>query len=240
MPVGLGVFLVLAVIFFSTLIRSTLGFGNALLAMPLLTLLIGVREASPLVALLGLVISLLMLLRGWEAVRWQEILVLLAASVPGILLGLLLLTSVPERFVKWILGLVLVGFGLYSTIGIKLPTIADGWLAVPFGLLAGVLGGAYNTNGPPIIIYGVFRGWDKDQFRASLQGFFLISNLLIAAGHGVSGLWTGQVLFLFLAGILPVGAAVFLGEHIASGIPQGKFDQLIYTFLIIMGLAMFL
>ncbi|MFL7812726.1 MAG: sulfite exporter TauE/SafE family protein, partial [Anaerolineales bacterium] len=83
MPVGLGVFLVLAVIFFSTLIRSTLGFGNALLAMPLLTLLIGVREASPLVALLGLVISLLMLLRGWEAVRWQEILVLLAASVPG-------------------------------------------------------------------------------------------------------------------------------------------------------------
>jgi hypothetical protein len=240
MPVSLGVFLVLAVIFFSTLIRSTLGFGNALLAMPLLTLLIGVREASPLVALLGLVISLLMLLRGWEAVRWQEILVLLAASVPGILLGLVLLTAAPERIVQWILGLVLAGFGLYGILGTKLPEIDREWLGVPCGFLAGVLGGAYNANGPPIIIYGVFRRWDKDQFRASLQGFFLVSNLLIVIGHGISDLWTGRVLILFLAAVLPAAAAVYLGESIAARIPQDRFDRLIYGFLILMGLVMFL
>jgi uncharacterized membrane protein YfcA len=237
---GMAVFLVLAVVFVSTLVRSTLGFGNALLAMPLLTLLIGVRQASPLVALLGLVVSLLMLLKGWKSVRWREIVVLLLASLPGILLGLVLLTAAPERIVRWILGLVLVGFGLYSILGIRLPTIEAGWLAVPFGLLAGVLGGAYNTNGPPIIIYGVFRGWDKDQFRASLQGFFLISHLLIAAGHGASGLWTDQVLFLFLAAVIPAAAAVYFGERIASGIPQDKFDQLVYAFLVVMGLVMFL
>lgn len=236
---GLVIFLVLAVIFFSTLVRSTLGFGNALLAMPLLTLLIGVRESSPLVALLGLVISLLMLLRGWEAVRWQEILVLLVASLPGILLGLVLLTSAPERIVKWILGLVLAGFGLYNILGTRLPQIDRDWLRVPCGFLAGVLGSAYNSNGPPIIVYGVLRGWDKDQFRASLQGFFLVSNLLIVAGHGIYGLWTERVLLLFLATVLPAAAAVFLGERIAARIPQDRFDRLINIFLILLGLAMF-
>lgn len=234
------VFLILVVIFLTTLIRSTLGFGNALLAMPLLTLLIGVRQASPIVALLGLVISLLMLMQGWQSVPWREILSLLLASLPGIVLGLLLLTAVPERFVKWILGGVLVGFSLYSLLGIQLPVIQSGWLAVPFGFLAGVLGGAYNTNGPPIIIYGVFRGWEKDQFRVSLQGFFLISNLLIVAGHGLAGLWTGPVLMIFLEGILPAAAAVYLGERISSKIPQEKFNLLVYGFLILMGLVMFL
>lgn len=234
------VFSILVVIFLTTLIRSTLGFGNALLAMPLLTLLIGVRQASPIVALLGLVISLLMLMQGWQSVPWREILSLLLASLPGIVLGLLLLTAVPERFVKWILGGVLVGFSLYSLLGIQLPVIQSGWLAVPFGFLAGVLGGAYNTNGPPIIIYGVFRGWEKDQFRVSLQGFFLISNLLIVAGHGLAGLWTGPVLMIFLEGILPAAAAVYLGERISSKIPQEKFNLLVYGFLILMGLVMFL
>lgn len=237
---GLEVGLVLAVVFCSTLIRSTLGFGNALLAMPLLTLLIGVKSASPLVALLGLAISVLMLLRGWQAVRWREILVLLLASLPGILLGLVLLAAAPERIVKWILGLFLAGFGLYSLLEVRLPKIDSGWMGVPCGLLAGVLGGAYNTNGPPIIIYGVLRGWDRDQFRASLQGFFLISNLLIAAGHGASGLWTHQVLMLFLAGAIPAAAAVCLGERIAANLPQDRFDQLLFVFLILMGLAMFL
>jgi uncharacterized protein len=240
MSAGLLAFLVMGVVFSSTLIRSTLGFGNALLAMPLLTLLIGVREASPLVALLGLVISILMLLKGWAKVHWKEIRTLLLASLPGILLGLLLLTSIPEKTVKWILGLVLIGFGLYRLLGVRLPNYDEPWLAVPFGFLAGLLGGAYNTNGPPIIIYGVFRGWDKDPFRASLQGFFLISNLLIAGGHGLSGLWTGRVLIFFLEGILPAVAAVYLGERIAARLPQGKFDRVVSGFLVLMGLSLFL
>lgn len=232
--------LVLAVIFFSTLIRSTFGFGNALIAMPLLVLLIGVRAASPLVALAGSVISILMLVQGWRALQWKDTLVLLAASLPGIPLGLLLLTSVPESAVKFILGLILIGFGLYNLSGIQLPSLSSPWLAFPSGLLAGVLGGAYNTNGPPVIIYAVFRGWDKDQFRASLQGFFLISNLLIIAGHGLSGLWTGEIALYFLGSIPLVGLAVYLGGRIATGVSQELFNKIVYYFLILTGILMFL
>lgn len=238
---SLSVFLLaLAVIFISTLIRSTIGFGNALIAMPLLVILIGVKAASPLVALTGSVISIFMLIQGWRALQWKETLILLAASLPGIPLGLFLLTSAPESIVESILGLLLIGFGLYNLLEIQLPSLSSHWLAAPFGLLAGILGGAYNTNGPPIVIYAVLRGWNKDQFRASLQGFFLISNLLIIAGHGVAGLWTQEITYQFLGSIPLVGLAVYLGDRFSARFSQDIFNKVVYYFLILTGGLMFL
>ena len=231
--------LVLTVIFVSALIRATFGFGNALMAMPLLVLLIGVKGASPLVALSGLVISSLMLSLNWRDLQWKETLLLLAASLPGIPLGMALLTSVPESLVRGILGLVLIGFGLFNLMGVQLPELSSRWLSIPFGFLAGILGGAYNTNGPPIIIYAFLRGWTKDQFRASLQGFFLISGLLISVGHGLSGLWTREIFIQFLGSIPLVAAAIFLGGKIASRFSQEIFNKVVYYFLILMGGLLF-
>ena len=234
------VLLVTLVLFFSTLIRAALGFGNALLAMPLLVLLIGVQEASPLVALAGLMISLIMLLREWRNLAWQDTLILLLSSLAGLLLGILVLTALPETIVRLILGLILMGFGLYNLFGIRLPVLDRPLLAAPFGFLAGILGGAYNANGPPVVIYGVMRGWPKETYRASLQGFFLISSAIIVAGHGLGGLWTGQVWKYLLISLPGLGAAIYLGERISKKITQESFNRVIYFLLIIMGILLFI
>ena len=44
-----------------------------------------------------------------------------------------------------------------------------------FGFFAGILGGAYNTNGPPVVIYGSLRKWSPATFRATLQGYFFMA-----------------------------------------------------------------
>lgn len=230
---------VVSIVFLSTLIRSTFGFGNALVAMPLLILVIGVNDASPLVALIGLLISVIMLLREWRELVWKDTLVLLISSLVGLPLGILLLTNVPENIIRWILGVILIGFGLYNLLGIKLPVLDRPVLAVPFGFLAGILGGAYNANGPPVVIYGVMRGWKKEAFRASLQGFFFVSSLMIVAGHGISGFWSRQTLIAFSISLPAVVLAVYLGERIAKKITQEKFNRVIYTFLVLMGGIMF-
>lgn len=236
----LQVSLIVLIVFISTLIRSSFGFGNALIAMPLLVLLIGAKEAAPLVALAGLLIAVIMLIREWRNLVWKDTLTLLVSSLLGLPLGLLLLEGLPENIVQTILGLILIGFGAYNLAGINLPVLENQYMAVPFGFLAGILGGAYNVNGPPIVIYGVMRGWDKAAFRASLQGFFFVSSVMIAAGHGLSGFWTGRVLRAFMISIPVVIAAVFLGEWISKKITQENFNQVIYIFLILMGLLMFL
>ncbi|MCJ7735408.1 MAG: sulfite exporter TauE/SafE family protein [Anaerolineales bacterium] len=232
--------LVLSILFLATLIRSAFGFGNALLAMPLLILLLGVKAATPLVALVGLATALVMLIREWQALVWKDVLLLLFSSLAGIPLGLYLLTALPETIVKVLLGLILIGFSLFNLVGLKLPYLENPLLAVPFGFLSGILGGAYNANGPPIVIYGMMRNWKVEEFRATLQGFFLITSLMIAAGHGLTGLWTWQVLLYSLGSLPLVVLAVFLGDRITSNLSQGQFNRAIYIFLIVMGLLMFL
>ncbi len=232
--------LVLLIIFISTLIRSAFGFGNALIAMPLLVLILGVKTAAPLVALVGIVIALVMLLREWRELDFKAAIYLILSTLAGIPLGLFFLKSTPEYIVKMILGLVLIGFGLYNLFGLRLPTLKKGYLVFPFGFLAGILGGAYNTNGPPVVIYGVMCGWRKERFRATLQGYFLISSALIVIGHGISGLWTRSTLIYFLASIPVVVLAVLLGNWIVHKIKGEKFNRAVNLFLVVVGFLMFI
>ena len=38
-------------------------------------------------------------------------------------------------------------------------------------------------NGPPLVVYGVLRRWQPAQFRATLQGYFLIASVVGMAGY---------------------------------------------------------
>ena len=49
--------LILLVVFFATLIRSTFGFGEALVAVPLLALVIPIEIAAPLAVLLSITVA---------------------------------------------------------------------------------------------------------------------------------------------------------------------------------------
>ncbi|MCB0316770.1 MAG: sulfite exporter TauE/SafE family protein, partial [Calditrichaeota bacterium] len=57
---------VIVILFVSTLTRASLGFGDALVAMPLLALVMDMTVATPLVALFAPLISLMILLRHWQ------------------------------------------------------------------------------------------------------------------------------------------------------------------------------
>lgn len=232
--------LVFIIIFGTTLIRATIGFGNALIAMPLLVLLLGVRSASPLVALLGPVIAVTMLIIEWKEMDFQAAGKLLLASLVGIPVGLFFLSRAPENLVRGVLGLVLVGFGVYNLWGPPLPKIRQPVFSYLFGFVAGILGGAYNTNGPPVVIYGVMRRWSAEKFRATLQGYFLISGLLILIGHGLSGLWTREIWHLFWVSLPAALLAVLLGLWITRRIPEDRFQKAVNLFLIAAGLLMFL
>jgi uncharacterized membrane protein YfcA len=159
---------------------------------------------------------------------------LLLASLAGIPSGLTLLKAAPESLVQAVLGLLLISFGLYNLVAPKLPTIQCRELAYVAGYLAGVLGGAYNTPGPPIIIYGTLCRWPPERFRATLQGYFL-SSLLIAFGHGLAGLWTSDVLELYGYALPIVMFATFLGGRLNKSLPRGQFDRFVYVAVVVMG-----
>jgi uncharacterized membrane protein YfcA len=230
---------VLLILFGSTFIRSSLGFGDALVAMPLMTMLIGLKTATPTVGLVAVTIATTILVRNWRIADLKSALRLVIASCLGIPVGLVLLKSINEDFMKTLLGIILVFFGTYSLVKPRLRQISSHpGLTFLFGFVAGVLGGAYNANGPSVVIYGTLRRWASSNFRATLQGYFLPSGFLIAMGHGISGLWTRQV-FTYYAMALPVVfLAIFLGGRVHRSLSQAHFDRYVHMALIAMGLML--
>src|SRR5262249_45933375 len=145
---------VVAVVFVATLIRSAFGFGEALVAVPLLALVIPVEVAAPLAVLVSITVAAVVVVQDWHHVHVGSAWRLVLATLPGIPLGLLLLTAVAEHAVKAILAVVIVTFSAYCLAGRGQLALKDDRLAWLFGFGAGVLGGAYGMNGPPLVVYG--------------------------------------------------------------------------------------
>ncbi len=228
----------LGIVFLAALVHATLGFGTALIAMPLLAMVLDLRTATPLVALVMLTTIAALL---WDTRRdielraaWQ----LLLVSLLGIPIGLLLIQTAPEHAVKALLGVVLIGFGLLNLTHPELPVLRGAGWVVPFGLAAGILGGAYNTNGPPVVLYGVLRRWPADRFRATLQGYFLPAAMLICAGHAAAGLWSRRVLLLYALTVPVVLAAVAVGVQVSRRIPAARFARFLYAAMIVLGILL--
>jgi len=232
------VLFIVFVLFFSTFVRAAFGFGDALLAMPILALILDIKTTTPLVALIASTIAIIYIIRRWREVRFQTVKLLIISSAFGIPLGLFFLKDIYEIPLKIGLALIIISFSLY-VLFVKTPLVfrTDRWAWI-FGFLAGVLGGAYNTNGPPVVIFGRLRAWDPNSFRATLQGYFLLSGSLIALGHGVSGLWTQEVIRLYLYAFPWVVFAIFLGDRLGRTIGPGKFDRCIHCLLIIASLLL--
>ena len=57
---------VLAVLFVATLIRSAFGFGEALVAVPLLALVIPVEVAAPLATLVSVTVAAAIIVQDWR------------------------------------------------------------------------------------------------------------------------------------------------------------------------------
>ncbi len=227
-----------AVLFLCAFLRSAVGFGDALLAIPLLGMVMSLSIASPVVAFAGLTMSLTILVGNRERVEYQSAWRLVLASLAGIPLGVLLLHSAPERMVKGLLGLVLILYGVYNLITPGLPHLQRERYSFPFGFIAGILGGAYNTSGPPVIVYGTLRRWSPADFRATLQFFFLFTYGATVVGHGIARLWTPLVLKLFLWALPGIALGLYWGGKMHSFIPVKVFNRVIFSILVLLGVLL--
>jgi uncharacterized protein len=228
---------VLAVLFFATFIRSALGFGEALVAVPLLALTLPVQVAAPLAVLVSITVAAIVVIQDWRNVHLRSVGWLVLSTLFGIPLGLWLLKTVPESIVKAILGVFIIAFAIYSLAGRK-PELHNDRLAPLFGFTAGILGGAYGMNGPPLVVYGVLRRWQPTQFRATLQGYFLVASIVGMAGYAVTGLWTRTVSAYFLLSLPLALIAIFLGRAVHRRLSSSRFLTCVHVGLALIGVLL--
>lgn len=225
--------LVLGVLFFSTLVRSALGFGEALIAVPLLALVIPIQIAVPIAVLVSITVAAIVLIQDWQHVHVRSAGWLVISTFIGIPLGLLLLTHISDSIVKACLGVIIIAFSCYTLFYRRAASLRDDRLAWAFGLGAGVLGGAYGMNGPPLVMYGTLRGWSPQRFRATLQGYFLPASMVSMGGYWLAGLWKADVTRYYLFALPGVLLATFLGRAVHERMKPETFMRYVHLGLLI-------
>lgn len=237
MPVDWTVLDVIVVLFVATLVRSSFGFGEALIAVPLLALIMPVEQAAPLAVLVSITIAFVILLQDWRLVHLDSAGWLVGFTLAGIPLGLVLLRTVSESTVKAILAAIIIAFSAYSLTG-RHGELKDDRFAWFFGFNAGVLGGAYGMNGPPLAIYGALRRWPPEYFRATLQAYFFPASIAGMAGYSLTGLWTPAVNHFYLVSLPGVVIAIFLGRNLNRRMATRQFIAYVYAGLVAIGVVL--
>ena len=231
---------VVGVFFGATLIRSALGFGEALIAVPLLAFVLPVQVAAPVAALISITVAVVVVAQDWRHVQLRSAAWLVLSSFVGIPFGLLLLRNVPESVVKGILGVLVALFAVFMLRRRHAYELADDRLAWLFGVSAGVLGGAYGMNGPPLVVYGALRRWPPERFRATLQGYFLPASLMGMIGYWAAGLWTPSVSRDYLLSLPTALLAIPLGRAINRRFDAQRFLVYVHAALIASGAGLLL
>ena len=227
-------------VFLSAIIRQISGFGFALVSMPLITMILGIRVATPFVAIAATTVGLIMIHSNWREADRRILLQLYGWALLGIPGGILLFGVLPEEWVKRGLGALLVGYSLYALVQPQLPLVRNKWLTAVCGVISGVLTGAYNTGGPPVVVYGTLRHWPPEQFRATLQLFFVLITGIAMIAHGMAGMWTAEIWWLYLYSLPGLILGQLAGERLHRMIPRHLFNRVIYSMLIVSGLVFFL
>lgn len=230
--------------------QGAVGFGFGMVVMAVLPQLMDVREAVPMVAILCLVVNVVVLWRWRGSLEWRKVLPLLVGGLVGAPVGVLFLTSVDPRFVKGTLGVVLVLYAVGSLLASNRSTSnrnvrdggtpprrarvreAWGYLA---GLVGGTLGGAFNTGGPPAILYATAGRWAPGAFKANLQGFFLLVTVLQVVLFASAGLITPRLLEMDLVALPALVVGVGIGIRVSRSVDPALFRRIILVLLLVLG-----
>ena len=231
-------FLISLIIFLGAFTQSLTGFGSALVAMAFLPPLLGLGVSSPLVAGTALGLEALMLIRYRESLKIDSIWRVLAASLIGAPLGVYFLSRADENIALFVLGIIISGYAIYALFGFRLPELTHPLWAWTTGLVSGMLGGAYNTSGPPVVIYGNCRRWDAGEFKSNLSGFFVINSVMVTASHFFSGNYTAETTRFFWFAIPAMLLGFLAGQALDRWISPESFRKMVLVLLVVLGLRL--
>ncbi len=222
----------------AALTQRLTGFGSGLIPMSILPGFVGIHTVTPLVALITTTVDLLMLSRYRARIRPRAVCPLLVGMLFGIPLGILALRRMDERMVLGILGAVISLYSLYALVGFRIPRPNGRPWAWGVGFLAGMLGGAYNTSGPPLIVYGQAQEWPPEEFKANLQTLFIFNDVLVIAGHLLAHNITGVVARAYLIALPALIGGFLIGGRLDRFLNPERFRMLVLVLLLILGLRL--
>jgi uncharacterized protein len=233
-PVELAV--VAVVVFAAAMVQTTTGFGFALLAVPLLSLVVPTETAVVISASLGLVTIAGLAVK--ERAHGDRVAIrrMLLGAMVGAPLGLLVLEVVSSRQLKFLLAGVIFVFLLITLRGWALTKDNVG-VEVGAGLVSGVLNTVLSTNGPPLVMALQARHLPPEQFRGTLAPVVAVTGVITVALFAVTGRYDSEAWVSLLVALPALGLGYLAGTRQHHRFDPAVFRRLVLVLLGVTGMV---
>jgi uncharacterized protein len=203
-----------ATVAFAAAIQATMGFGLALVAVPIIAVAEDPKVAVVAVTAIGVPMTL------WNTIRWRAdlqarpMVMVVGASLVGMPVGALILAHAPDRALTFAIGIVVLVLTAWLWRGLRLPPGPR--TEISAGIASGALATSTGTNGPPLVIAFQATGMERAAFRATLAACFLMQGVVALALFWAGGLITHDVGVAFLVGVPAIVAGTLLGDRLST------------------------
>ena len=222
----------------ASFVMGLAGFGIALVAMAFLPYVMAPADAIVLLTVYALVFALALLAQLRRDVEPRAIGDLVAGTIAGTPLGVWGLAALPASALNRLIGLMLIVAWFLEARGLYPQRLRRRRWGFGAGVLAGVIGGAVGTPGPPVVLYAATQGWSARAIKANLQAFFAVNQGVILAGYWWAGLLTPEIGRLTASFALPAIAGVAAGALLFARVDQARFRRIVFLLLLASGLVL--
>ena len=174
-----------------------------------------------------------------HTLNWRQVAPFIIGGAIGVPIGTMLLTSINPAYLRTLVGVLLVLYGIYGLAQpafkpIKAGVPADAGIGVLNGLFAGVTG----LPGLIVTIWSQLRGWPKDVQRTVFQPVMLAAIVMNAVTLSLAGAVTTETAKLYVLGLPALLAGLWSGFKLYGKLDDAAFRKVILLLLLVSGLAL--
>lgn len=214
-------------IFLGSFFATISGFGFALVATPLLSIIMPVKWAIIFILVLTVVLRVLTMYRVWGQFDWRTVLITSLGSLIGMVPGSILLHKISVSHMELFLGvaLLLATLLMSKQYTVKITNQTVGRLGA--GLLSGFFGACTSISGPPLVLYFLNERTEKDLMRANMIWIFGLTGFLMVAVSYYVGNIDAVADWSYLYTMVPgTVAGIAAGERMFYRLNQELFRKL--------------
>lgn len=219
-------------------VKGVIGVGLPLTAIAVLSIVLELRQAVPLLIVPLLVTNFWQMVQGGAFVAlFRRFWAMNLASGVGIWVGTGLLYSTDAQVYSAILGAVICiysAINLFSVV-IRLPARGESAVAPSVGFISGILGGTTGSVGVPLIVYLQAIGLARDVFVQAISLSFFTTALVWVAALIVQGALDAATATISAAAIVPAVLGMLAGQWARHRASQDRFRTLVFLFLFVTG-----
>ena len=162
-----------AVIFVGSYVQSSIGFGLAIIAAPVLFFIDPVYVPAP-ITISAFTLSLANAAKHWHSISFEGLKFAIIGRIPGTIAGGLLLFWIGQEQLALWLGISVIVAVLLSFSNVVLKPTPSALLSA--GFLSGFMGTSTSIGGPPMAL--LYQHEENDFIRANMAAFFCVSCLM--------------------------------------------------------------